>query len=162
MISSDFVPQDNETIQWVRDSNVHYEDMWYETGLGEVSEIIVHDVKKLRTTIIPFRCIQDAADRPMSRLRDNLMFDWRSEEGEVIRSSYSYAEFKIEGCDWPKSFGKRAEKNSAKTMSQGIAPGKAIEEFPAENYEGILDRVGIREKRIADGTAKWRYLTPEL
>ena len=160
IVSSDFEVRDDEGY------NI-WQDGGSEQGLchGALSELVVHDVLKSTTTIMPLRAPWRQGDR-LRRMRDTTIHVWRNEEDESFTGPLSTIEPVIEGVRFTGASDTTVPskpESKARIISESAALTKVTDEvygrYHTEVYPGLLDRTRIREKRIEDGTAEWRYNT---
>ena len=155
LISADFIPKDENDAEW--------DDSWRaHSGLsyGPITEIIVHDVLDATTTIMPFRSMYCLNGPQLSRMRDEATHEWRNAEDEVFTATLSMAEPLIEGS-WnndPRTQ-ELACAEIEKKNSELDRPAAAYQypQYHTQIYADLLDRTGIKEKRIENGTAETYY-----
>ena len=162
VVSSDFEERDDEGNTFWRDGGSDLEGLSH----GPLSELVVHDVLKSTTTIMPFRAPRVRRGDHLRRMRDTTMHAWRNEEDELFIGPLTTIEAVIER---PGFIGESdttvpsKPKSKARDMSERAALKEVSDEvygrYHTEVYPGLLDRTEIREKRIEDGTAERRYST---
>ena len=161
ILSSDFeVPRNEWSNLWQNDGPPHSGQSY-----GAASELIVHDVLNPATTIMPFRSIYRLDGDNLNRMRESVVHQWRNAADEAFEGSLSTVEPLIEG-EWVtvEHHGKRRsgldEHKSPSSKSIPVTSprdGRKATEYHTETYSGLLDRAGIRDKRVEDDSAEWRY-----
>jgi hypothetical protein len=143
---------------------------------GGITEIVSHDILNNRTSVYPFRSIHtrphwrhenriidDICDRPNSPgPRRQKIYEWRSDDNVPYVVSIEQIEPVIEGYWTIANDGTRHAAPNAVPLSENLTfPIRQRVKYPhhhPEVYEGLLDRIGIRERRIECGE-DWRYNT---
>ena len=160
IVSSDFEVADD-------DGDGVFRDGWEECpGLsyGEISEFVVHNVLEESTRIMPIHskyCYDGIND--LERMRDRAIFFWRRANDKIVEVTVSAAEPLMEGM-WDNLHeclppAPKQVVTYGYLGVEGASDGGKYSRYHAELYSGLLDRTSIREKRIEDGTAAWRYNT---
>ena len=160
VISSDWEPSNEELLDEYRNFWMNYWSQSFSYGI--VQEVITHDVLAHHTHIAPFKCTgsaegaygHDAKRTKLSPPRMQKIYEWRDNDDAARLVSLEDIEPYVEGCWTVSADGTRQPSMLADHSS--IVPGQMMPtpKFPyhhVEQYEGLLDRAQVREKRIENG-----------
>lgn len=144
IISSEFELTNTEILNQTHHESSLYDPLWA-LSIGGISEIVVYDVMKYQTIVMPFRRTKQWSDFEDGSLREQKVFEWR--DGNDVAHLVSL---------------KDIEQDLDIDTSAAHIPKTKNEIFPehhTEIYDGLLDRIMIRQKRIDAGIADGRYWT---
>lgn len=144
IISSDFELTEAEIpsqTDWYDDFNP--DDPFWSLSVGGICEIVVHDIMRDRTIVMPFRRTKPWPDRDSARYREQRVFEWHDENDVAYLVSLDDIEERLDIDLTPKNIAR--------------AQNVVFPTYHTEIFDGLLDRIMIRQKRIDGGTADGRY-----
>lgn len=144
IISSDFELTDKEIMDQTQHQLPDSELPCWGLSIGGISEIIVHDIVKNQTVVMPFRRVgkwSEGYDEPFREQE----FTWSDEKNVAYEVSLK---------DIEQDLDIDMDSQTIPSVKRTSLPG-----YHTETYDGILDRIAIRQKRIDAGTADGRYAT---